>query len=136
MSPQEADRMQAEYFARLEREKPGIRKHPAGFYYEALASGKGANALYGQRVSIDYRSFVMLTGEPYDQTYGRRDPIMTVVGDPMFTGLIQGLQLMNKGSKFRFYFPYQLAFGDGRNAHMPAYTPMIYEVELHEIYPD
>ena len=78
----------------------------------------------------------MLTGEPYDQTYGKRDPIVHVVGEPMFPGLIEAFQLMNAGSIYRFYFPYQVAFGAQGSGNIPGYTPLIYEVEVHELYPD
>ena len=108
--------------------------NPSGFYYEVLKPGKGANAQIGQRILFDYRSFLMFNGEPYDQTYGVRDPILHVVGRPMFQGLIDALQLMNAGSIYRFYFPYQLAFGETGAGDIPGYTPFIYEVELHEIY--
>ena len=110
------------------------RYHPAGFYYEQLRAGKGRKAVYGDRINFDYRSFLMFSGEAYDQTYGKRDPIIHVVGEPMFTGLIEGFQLMNAGSIYRFYFPYQLAFGERGSRDIPGFTPFIYEVELHEIY--
>ena len=75
----------------------------------------------------------MLDGKPYDQTYGKRDPINHVIGEPMFKGLIEGMMLMNEGSIYRFYFPYQLAFGQQGSGDIPGYTPFIYEVELHSV---
>lgn len=125
---------QEEYFKKLTKDNPNVKKHPSGFYYEVLKPGKGANAQIGQRILFDYRSFLMFNEEPYDQTYGVRDPILHVVGRPMFQGLIDALQLMNTGSIYRFYFPYQLAFGETGAGDIPGYTPFIYEVELHEIY--
>lgn len=123
---------QEEYFKQLEASNPNVKKHESGFYYEVLKEGSGRRAKYGDNVSFDYRSYLMLTGEPFDQTYGQRDPISHVVGKPMFVGLIEGLQLMNPGSIYRFYFPYQLAFGEKGSNGIPGYTPFIYEVELHK----
>lgn len=131
---QDVDAAQEQYFQNLVKDNPNVKRHPKGFYYEILQQGKGPKARYAQRISFDYRSFLMLTGEPYDQTYGRRDPILHVVGEPMFPGLIEGFQLMNAGSIFRFYFPYQLAFGPNGSGDIPGYTPFIYEIELHELY--
>ena len=51
----------------------------------------------------------------------------------MFPGLIEAFQIMNSGSIYRFYFPYQLAFGPQGSGSIPGYTPMIYEIELHSI---
>ena len=133
---QNVDAAQTEYFQKLEKENPNVKRHPKGFYYEVVRAGKGPKAQYAKRISFDYRSFLMLTGEPYDQTYGKRDPIIHVVGEPMFPGLIEAFQLMNAGSVYRFYFPYQLAFGAKGSGDIPGFTPFIYEIELHEIYND
>lgn len=133
---QNVEAAQAEYFKKLEKENPNVKRHPQGFYYEVLRPGKGPKAQYAKRINFDYRSFLLLTGEPYDQTYGKRDPIVHVVGEPMFPGLIHAFQLMNAGSIYRFYFPYQLAFGAKGSGEIPPFTPFIYEIELHEIYND
>ena len=130
------DKLQEDYFAQLVKEHPNVKRHESGFYYEQVKDGKGRKARLGDRVSFDYRSFLMLSGEPYDQTYGKRDPIIHVVGRPMFQGLIDGMQLMNAGSIYRFYFPYQLAFGQQGSGDIPGYTPFIYEVEIHKVYDD
>ncbi|MBR4738522.1 MAG: FKBP-type peptidyl-prolyl cis-trans isomerase [Bacteroidales bacterium] len=128
------NKQQEAYFAQLVNERPNVKRHETGFYYEQVKAGKGRNARYGDRIKFDYRSYVMFTGEPYDQTYGKRDPIVHVVGKPMFQGLIDGMQLMQAGSIYRFYFPYQLAFGPQGSGEIPGFTPFIYEVEMHEIY--
>ena len=130
----QVDQQQEEYFVQLVKEHPGVKRHESGFYYEELKAGKGRKAQYGDRIKFDYRSYLMLTGEPYDQTYGKREPIIHVVGKPMFQGLIDGIQLMNAGSIYRFYFPYQLAFGQQGSGDIPGSTPFIYEIELHEIF--
>ena len=132
----QVNRQQEAYFAQLVNEHPNVQKHKSGFYYEVVKAGKGRKARYGDRVKFDYRSFLMFTGEPYDQTYGKREPIIHVVGKPMFQGLIDGMQLMQAGSIFRFYFPYQLAFGPQGSGDIPGFTPFIYEVEMHEVYDD
>ncbi|MBR1766530.1 MAG: FKBP-type peptidyl-prolyl cis-trans isomerase [Bacteroidales bacterium] len=132
----QVDSLQAAYFANLEKTNPNVHRDPTGFYYEVLREGTGPKATYAQRVEFDYRSFLMLTGEPYDQTYGKREPIMHVIGEPMFPGLIKAFQHMNTGSIYRFYFPYQLAFGTGGSGDIPGYTPFIYEIELHGHYND
>lgn len=132
----QVDSAQQVYFARLVQENPNVKKHQSGFYYEVLKTGHGPKAQMAQRIRFDYRSFLMFTGEAYDQTYGRRESIIHVVGEPMFPGLIEGFQLMNAGSKYRFYFPYQLVSGERTSGTLQAYTPMIYEIELHELYKD
>lgn len=129
-----AEQQQQAYFDTLVANHPDIKRHPMGFYYELLKEGKGPKAVAGKRVSFDYRGYFLLTGQLYDQTYGKRDPILHVVGSPMFPGLVQAFCLMNAGSIYRFYFPYELAFGAQGTTGIPPYTPMIYELELHKVY--
>lgn len=133
---QSVNQQQQQAMEEAMRKNPNLKKHPSGFLYECVKPGKGPNAIYAQRILFDYKGYLMLTGELFDQTYGKRDPILHVVGEPMFPGLIEAFQLMNAGSIYRFYFPYQLAFGERGSAVVPPYTPIIYEIELHELYPD
>ena len=126
---QNVDSLQRVYFANLVKNNPNVKSHKVGkdvFYYEVLTPGKGRKAGYAERINFDYRSFNLLSGEPIDQTYGNREPIIHVVGNPMFPGLIEAFQLMPAGSIYRFYFPYQLAFGaEGADDLIPPYTPVI-----------
>lgn len=135
---QSVDEQQQAYFDNLVKTNPNVKSRKVGdmvFYYEVIKPGKGPKAKFAQRIEFDYRSSNMLTGQPIDQTYGNREPIIHVVGSPMFPGLIEAFQLMNAGSIYKFYFPYQLAFGAKGTADVIApYTPVIYEIELHELY--
>lgn len=128
-----ADSLQQQQFARLTAQNPNLVQAPKGYYYEVLRQGKGPKAKIGQRIRFDFKGTDMLTGNLIEQTYGVRESITHVLDRPMFEGLLDGFQLMNAGSLYRFYFPYQLVAGANG---IPPYTPVIYEVELHEIYPD
>jgi len=129
-----ADKVQEEYFGKLTQEKGNaLKKSDKGFYYEVIKAGSGARAKAGQRIKFDFRSINALTGDTVTQTYGNREPIVHVIAQSMFPGMFNGLQLMSAGSKYRFYFPYETC----QNVEdLPAYTPVIYEIELHEIYKD
>ncbi len=129
-SAQQIDQAEEQFFAQLPQSNPNAKQHKAGFWYEELTPGKGPKAAYAQFVNFDYRSFYLLSGQPYDQTYGKRGPINTVVGAPMFPALIEALQLMNAGSKYRFYFTSKQTEPIGG---IPPHTPLIYEIELHTI---
>lgn len=128
---QDADKRQEQLFAQLEKDNPKAKKAPEGFYYEVLKAGHGPVATVGKRIKFDFKGINMATGETIEETYGHRDPVIHVLGRPMFQGLLDGIQLMNAGSKYRFYFPHQLVTGANG---IPPYTPVIYEVELHEIF--
>jgi FKBP-type peptidyl-prolyl cis-trans isomerase len=124
---------QEEAFAKLLAQKPDLKQAPQGFYYEVLREGKGPKATEGKRIEFDFKGINMFTGEVIEQTYGKRGSVVHVLGKPMFEGIFEGLQLMNAGSQFRFYFPFEKVVGA---RGIPPYTPVIYEVELHNIYND
>ena len=133
-SNKEAGAIQQEYFSKLVQEKGNaLKKSENGFYYEVLQAGSGAKAKAGQRINFDFQSINALTGDTITKTYGRRDPVVHVISKSMFAGLYNGLQLMSAGSKYRFYFPYEVC---ANVEDIPSYTPVIYEIELHEIYKD
>ena len=128
-----AGQKQDELFAKLTKDNPNVKKAPEGYYYEVLREGHGPKAQVGKRIRFDFKGINMTNNQVIEQTYGQREPIIHTLNRPMFQGLLCGMQLMNAGSKFRFYFPHQLVTGANG---IPPYTPVIYEVELHEIYND
>jgi FKBP-type peptidyl-prolyl cis-trans isomerase FklB len=49
----------------------------------------------------------------------------------VIAGWTEGLQLMKTGSKFRFYIPADLAYGDhGAGNSIPPQAALIFDVEL------
>lgn len=128
---EQADSAQKQYFAQLTADDPDIKHHPSGFYYKQLSPGQGPTVQYAQRILFNFHSYFMLTGQPSGHS---SDPIIHVVGNPMFPGLIEAFQLMNAGSTYRFYFPFQLAYGAQGTSSIPPFTPLIYEIELLQTF--
>lgn len=120
------------YFEQLLKDNKSVKKAKEGFYYEVIRKGKGDNAKEREIVKFDFKAW-FTNGQLYDQTYGNRDAITHVVGNPMFLGMQQALTYMNAGSLYRFYFPYANAFGLEGTDGIPPCTTVIYEIELHEI---
>lgn len=48
-------------------------------------------------------------------------------------GWTEGIQLMSKGSKYRFYIPSELAYGDNGAGPIPAGATITFDVELVDI---
>ena len=130
---QTADQAEEAIFATLTKDNPNIKKAPGGYYYEILRQGHGPKATVGKRIRFDFKGVNLTNNQLIEQTYGKRESVIHVLDKPMFEGLLAGIQLMNAGSKYRFYFPYRLVTGA---TGIPPYTPVSYEVELHEIYND
>lgn len=129
-------RLELKYMQEQAAHNDQIKFTQAGFCYEVLKSGSGPTAQQHQRITFDYRGYNMLTGELLDQTYGNGGPITVTLNENIFRGLWFGLQLMQAGSIYRFYFPNALVFGRKGGNGIPPYTGMIYEIELHQIHLD
>lgn len=126
---------ESEIFARLAQEHPELKQHPDGYYYQVVKQGKGPKAKIGQRVDFDFTSINLVTGEEFASTRNR-ESIVHILGNPMFPGMQSGMQMMNAGSHYIFYFPSSQAFGASGADGLPPYTPLKYEIELHQILPD
>jgi FKBP-type peptidyl-prolyl cis-trans isomerase len=114
--------------------KPGVITLPDGLQYIVLSPGTGPTAQLTDTVTAHYNGTV-ISGKKFDSSYDRKEPITTAVGD-VIKGWTEGLQLMNVGARYRFFIPYQLAYGDmNLSDEIQPYTVLIFEVELLKIKP-
>ncbi len=75
----------------------------------------------------------LIDGTVFDSSYDRGEPIVFPVTG-VIAGWVEGLQLMQVGSKFELVIPSQLAYG--ANGSGPTIGPdaiLIFEVELLDI---
>ena len=75
----------------------------------------------------------LIDGTVFDSSYRRNQPA-TFPLNGVIKGWTEGLQLMSEGAKYRFFIPYQLAYGAaGAGASIPPYAALIFDVELIEV---
>jgi FKBP-type peptidyl-prolyl cis-trans isomerase FklB len=75
----------------------------------------------------------LIDGTVFDSSY-RRGESITFPLNGVIKGWTEGLQLMSIGSKYKFFIPYQLAYGErGAGQSIPPYATLIFTVELLEI---
>jgi len=109
--------------------KEGVITTDSGLQYKSLIAGNGAKPGKSDRVKVHYRG-TLIDGTVFDSSYDRGEPIVFPVTG-VIAGWIEGLQLMNVGSKFELTIPSQLAYG--ANGSGPAIGPdatLIFEVAL------
>ena len=103
----------------------------SGLQYIIRKSGDGPQPGPDNRVEVNYHG-TFINGKVFDSTY-MGDPAIFGVSD-VIDGWQEGLQLMAVGSVYKFYIPYQLAYGeDGYEDVIPPYAALIFEVELLDI---
>ncbi|TAF47708.1 MAG: FKBP-type peptidyl-prolyl cis-trans isomerase [Sphingobacteriales bacterium] len=122
-------------FLTANKAKAGIFTTASGLQYEILKdSASGVKPKATDEVTVHYKG-TLLNGKTFDSSYDRKEPA-TFGLNKVIPGWTEGVQLMNTGSKYRFFIPYQLAYGErGAGANIPPYSTLIFEVELLKITP-
>jgi FKBP-type peptidyl-prolyl cis-trans isomerase FklB len=109
--------------------KPGVVSLPSGLQYEVLEMGTGEKPSLFNTVTCHYHG-TLTTGEVFDSSVKRGQPASFPL-NAVIKGWVEGLQLMPTGSKFRFFIPPQLAYGDRQvSAVIGPNATLIFDVEL------
>jgi clan AA aspartic protease (TIGR02281 family) len=122
-----------ENFLTENKTKKGIITTPSGLQYQVLISKKGLKPLETDNVKVHYQGF-LLDGTKFDSSIDRGEPIIFPLNQ-VIPGWTEGLQLMSVGSKYKFFVPYTLGYGEkgAGNGAIPGFSTLIFEVELLEI---
>lgn len=109
-----------------------VKVTESGLQYEILTFKDGIKPSINQRVLTHYEG-IFINGDKFDSSYDRKEPLEFGLTS-VIKGWTEGLQLMSPGSKYKFYIPYQLAYGEkGVWKSIPPFSTLIFVVELIEI---
>lgn len=113
--------------------KPGVKTTKSGLQYEVISEGTGPKPKSTDVVKVDYIG-TLLNGDEFDSSIKRGEPAKFPLNG-VIPGWTEGLQLMNVGSKYKFYIPGNLAYGaQGQpQAGIGPNATLIFEVELLSI---
>jgi len=130
----QAKQAEGEIFLRENRTKAGVYETASGLQYIIEKDAEGAKPAATDVVKVNYEGF-LLNGTKFDSSLDRGEPIEFPLGQ-VIPGWTEGVQLMSVGAKYKFFIPYQLAYGErGAGQAIPPYSTLIFEVELLEINP-
>ncbi len=133
MKQVEQMKAEGENFLALNAQRPEVHTTPSGLQYEILREGTGTeHPTAASNVKVHYHG-TLINGEVFDSSIERGEPISFPL-NAVIQGWTEGVQLMTEGAKYRFYIPYQLAYGErGAGRQIPPYSALIFDVELLEI---
>lgn len=113
------------------KKRPNVKVTPEGLQYEVLVEGQGAQPTVNDEVTVHY-SGTLVNGEKFDSSYDRNEPL-TLNLNQVIEGWKIGIPLMKVGSKYKFYIPYNLGYGERATSAIPAFSTLIFEVELLDV---
>ncbi len=150
MSPDEVNNLLSEFFEGIQKREEGqntengnsflsenknqagVIELPSGLQYSVITEGTGVKAKASNQVKVHYTG-TLIDGTVFDSSVSRGEPAVFGVTQ-VISGWVEGLQLMSKGSKYKFFIPSNLAYGaQGAGKVIGPHATLIFEVELLEI---
>lgn len=120
-------------FLAKNKSNPKVKTTASGLQYEVLQEGDGKTKPKASDVVQVKYTGKLLDGTVFDSTDKNGGAPMDINLGAVIKGWTEGIQLMSKGSKYRFYIPSELAYGDNGAGPIPAGATIIFDVELVDI---
>lgn len=118
-------------FLAQNKTKDGVKTTASGLQYEILMPGTGVKPIATDKVTVNYKG-TLLSGMEFDSSYKRGEPA-TFGLNQVISGWTEGVQLMQEGAKYRFFIPYNLAYGGRAMGDIPPFSTLIFEIELIKV---
>jgi len=124
-----------EKFLSENKTKDSVVTTASGLQYKVLVAKDGPKPQSTDSVKVHYQGY-LIDGTKFDSSVDRGEPI-TFPLNQVIPGWTEGVQLMSIGSKYKFFVPYKLGYGEkgAGNGAIPGFSTLIFEVELLDIKP-
>ena len=109
--------------------KEGISTTESGLQYTILEAGEETKITEKDTVIVNYKG-TFINGEVFDQNDSTEFPVNRVI-----SGWTEGLQLLGKGGKAKFYIPSELGYGPRGTQSIPGYSTLLFDVEIVDVKP-
>ncbi|MBY9075581.1 FKBP-type peptidyl-prolyl cis-trans isomerase [Nocardioides sp. WL0053] len=108
---------------------------PSDLEVTELAEGEGAEATAGSTVRVHYVGVAHSTGEEFDASYNRGEPLQFRLGvGQVISGWDQGVTGMKVGGRRRLVIPPHLGYGDrGAGGVIKPGETLIFVVDLVDV---
>jgi FKBP-type peptidyl-prolyl cis-trans isomerase FklB len=123
------NKVAGEKFLAENKNKEGVVTLPNGMQYKVLKEGTGPKPKSDSEVQVHYHG-THINGKVFDSSYERGEPI-TLSLTQVIKGWQEALPLMSVGSKYQFYIPAELAYGErGAGTSIGPNEALIFDIEL------
>jgi FKBP-type peptidyl-prolyl cis-trans isomerase FklB len=126
---QEVTRKAGEQFLKENSQKKGVQVTPSGLQYKILEKGKGRVPSADDQVIVKYEGR-LIDGTVFDSSYKREEQTNKFRPTEVIKGWAEALTMMPVGSKWELYIPQELAYGARQTGNIPAYSALVFIVEL------
>ncbi len=127
-----ANKERGEKFLAENKSKDGVKTTASGLQYKVVKEGTGRKPAKENTVKVHYTG-TTIDGKVFDSSVERGEPIEFPLSG-VIAGWTEGVQLMPIGSKFTFYIPSNLAYGEqGAGQTIGPNETLIFDVELLDI---
>lgn len=126
-----ANRKAGEEFLKANLKNKDVQQTASGLQYKVITKGEGPIPTNTQRVKVHYEGR-LIDGKVFDSSYKRGQPATFGVNQ-VIKGWTEALTMMPAGSKWELYIPQELAYGAREQKEIPAFSCLIFTVELLEV---
>lgn len=117
----------------INKENITVKPTASGLYYITLTKGNGKKPKKGDKLIIHYTG-KFINGEIFDSSLKRAKPLIYNFGEKGFiAGWEEGVSYMSEGETAKLVIPSHLAYGDKKTGPIPAYSTLIFEIELLKV---
>lgn len=132
MGRKEEYKTKNEQFLEELRAENDIKELPTGILYRVIEAGQGSNTpRLNSIVSVHYKG-TLINGREFDNSWKRNCPEAFRLNE-VIEGWQIALQQMHVGDRWIIYIPYAVGYGKRASGPIPAYSTLIFEVQLLSI---
>ena len=107
----------------------GVFVLPSGLQYKVLKQGDGIVPQKTDKVKVHYEGR-LIDGTVFDASSKHGTEPATFRPDQVIKGWTEALTMMPVGSKWQLFIPQELGYGERATGQIPAYSTLIFDVEL------
>lgn len=124
---------QGQAFLEENLQNSDVNETESGLQYRVLEEGDGPKPEATDQVQVHYEGS-LISDEVFDSSYERGEPV-TFPLNQVIPGWTEGVQLMSVGSKYQFFIPADLAYGNNppQGSIIKPGSVLVFEVELLDI---